>query len=74
MLNVINNKFYIGKHETYDPFDNYTGSGWMIKRAIPKYGLENFIKIILFDLESREQLKIVERKLMPASSCHCHDS
>lgn len=74
MLNVINNKFYIGKHETYDPFDNYIGSGWMIKRAIPKYSLENFIKIILFDLESREQLKIAERKLMPASSCHCHDS
>ena len=71
---MINNKFYIGKHKTYDPFDNYTGSGWMIKRAIPKYGLENFIKIILFDLESREQLKIVERKLIPRSSCHCHDS
>ena len=74
MLNIVNNNFYIGKHETYNPFDNYCGSGWMIKKAIPKYGLENFVKIILFDLDSREQLKIVERKLMPASSCHCNDS
>ena len=39
--NIVNGKSYVGKH-TYrgkDSFDkNYLGSGYLLKRAIKKYG------------------------------------
>lgn len=39
MDNLVNGKRYIGQHITEDPFDDYTGSGNLIKRAISKYGI-----------------------------------
>lgn len=45
--NNINNKKYIGKH--YGEInDSYLGSGILIKKAIKKYGSNNFTKKILF--------------------------
>ena len=45
-INLINNHYYIGKH--YDSLqDTYMGSGKIIKRAIKKYGKQNFYKEIL---------------------------
>lgn len=45
--NLVNNKKYIGKHEAscFDP--SYKGSGTAIKRAIKKYGWNNFSCCIL---------------------------
>lgn len=45
--NLVNGKKYIGKHK-HDGFDNkYYGSGIALKRALNKYGKENFeVKII----------------------------
>jgi hypothetical protein len=43
--NLINGKYYIGKHkQDIDPlnFDGYFGSGKIINNAIKKYGIENF--------------------------------
>lgn len=49
--NLINNKTYIGQRkcqENISPLDDeYMGSGELIRKAIKKYGLENFTKIIL---------------------------
>lgn len=40
--NLINNKIYVGKDSNDNP--NYLGSGLYLKRAIKKYGKENFKK------------------------------
>jgi group I intron endonuclease len=42
-INQVNGKIYIGQHYT-SANDNYLGSGLYIKRAMKKYGKENFIR------------------------------
>ena len=54
IVNKINNKIYIGKHTTKNPYDDYMGSGKAINAAIKKYGLENFEKTILYCFDSEE--------------------
>jgi len=45
--NLVNGKIYIGQ-DMYDrPIKEYAGSGTIFKRAIKKYGIENFTKEIL---------------------------
>lgn len=59
ITNIINNKVYIGQDKNNKP--NYLGSGNLIKRAIKKYGKENFIKEILCTCDTIEDLNIKER-------------
>lgn len=48
ITNIINNKFYIGKHSYgLSPFDDYSGGGILLNRAYEKYGVEHFEKEIL---------------------------
>jgi hypothetical protein len=39
--NIINGKYYVGKD--INNSESYLGSGVLLKRAIKKYGKENFI-------------------------------
>ena len=51
--NLINNKTYVGQRkcpkDKTPETDDYMGSGELIRKAIKKYGLKNFIKTILED-------------------------
>lgn len=62
--NIINGKFYIGKHQTKDLNDGYIGSGKRLKYAIKKYGIDNFHKEILHICESEKQMNILEKILV----------
>jgi hypothetical protein len=56
--NTLNGKFYIGKSKYDDP--DYIGSGSILKKAIKKYGKENFVKEVIEHCEDETQLNIRE--------------
>lgn len=57
--NLINGKIYVGKDSKSNP--NYLGSGLLLKRAINKYGVENFKKETIEECSSLEELSIREK-------------
>lgn len=62
--NLINNQIYVGKHQTRNLEDGYLGSGSYFRRAVKKYGRENFKKEILFLLSSEEEMNAKEAELV----------
>jgi hypothetical protein len=62
--NKNNGKYYIGAHKTKDINDNYIGSGVYLKRAIEKYGRNNFEKEILFVYDNEEEMFLKEQELV----------
>jgi group I intron endonuclease len=58
--NLKNGRLYIGKHSG-DPNDGYLGSGAILKKAISKYGAENFRKLILAVAENDQDLDKLEQ-------------
>ena len=64
ITNLINGKIYIGFHSTNDLDDGYMGSGKGIKRAIKKYGEENFHKEILAIYDNQKDAEDLERELV----------
>ena len=66
IVNKVNGKIYIGKDESSS--SSYMGSGKLIKRAISKYGLDNFTKEVIEEcygskiLQEREKYWIKKYK------------
>lgn len=64
VTNLVNGKFYIGKHQTKDLNDGYLGSGKLLKRAREKYGNENFITEILEIYDQEWKMNLAEKILV----------
>ena len=64
IVNNINGKIYIGVHQTKDINDGYMGSGTNIRRAIKKYGKENFTKYVIEIFDTPEKMFEMETILV----------
>lgn len=62
--NLVNGKIYVGFHKTINPNDGYLGSGKLIKRAIEKYGVENFKKEILAIFDNQKEAEDYEASIV----------
>lgn len=75
ITNSINGKYYIGKHQTTDINDEYYGSGVALRRAIRKHGKKSFIKEILFECSTidemnQRELAIVNLNMVNDPMCY----
>lgn len=59
--NLINGKIYIGKHQTKNLNDGYIGSGKLLKRAIKKYGLDQFKTEIVEICPTEAHMNLAEK-------------
>jgi hypothetical protein len=62
--NLKNGKFYVGMHSTNNKDDGYLGSGYKLRRAINRYGRENFKMEVLEYLPDRSSLSNRESELV----------
>jgi len=59
--NLVNNKCYIGKHESSEYDQKYFGSGKILRRSIDKYGIHNFVNEIIDTADTYEELNDKEK-------------
>jgi hypothetical protein len=62
--NTVNNKIYVGVHQTKDMDDGYMGSGTVINKAYEKYGKDMFVKTILEYFDSRDAMINREKEIV----------
>ena len=60
--NLINDKIYIGQKTSEIFIESYKGSGVILKKALNKYGEENFKVEILERCNSKDELDLAEKK------------
>lgn len=59
--NTINNKIYIGQHQRTTFDKSYFGSGSLLRKAIEKYGIENFVCELIEECCSFDELNCKEK-------------
>lgn len=64
ITNLINNKIYVGVHQTISLEDSYFSSSKAVKQAVQKYGRENFRKDILFVYDNPIDMFEKEKELV----------
>jgi hypothetical protein len=74
ITNLINNKEYIGKHQTENENDDYLGSGKSLRHAIEKHGRDNFKKEVLFVFDNEEEMNRKEAELVSEEYCSRKDT
>lgn len=74
IYNIENGKYYIGQHQTSNPYDSYMGSGLYLQNALNYYSLSSFIKEILYDFSSFELMDNKEAELVQLSNCAEYDN
>ncbi len=62
--NILNGKYYLGKHQTKNLDDGYIGSGLLVNRAFKKHGKENFVTEILHVFDNEEHMNLAEKILV----------
>ncbi len=62
--NKINGMYYVGFHKTRDLDDGYMGSGIYLRRAIEKYGIENFEREILHIYSTQDEAEQKEAEIV----------
>lgn len=62
ITNKVNNKIYIGKHQTENKDDDYMGSGILLKRAFKLYKQSNFSKEIICECNNEKHMNEMEKK------------
>lgn len=67
--NLINGKKYIGQRKFTHDWQNYLGSGTLLKKAVSKYGKENFYRTIVYIADSKAELNEAEKQYI-----ECHDA
>ncbi len=64
IVNLVNGKFYIGRHGTDDLDDDYPGGGSLLPTVRKKYGEENLIKYTLFIFYTEKEMMDMEELLV----------
>ena len=64
ITNLINNKFYVGMHQTKKLDDGYMGSSKSLNSDIDVFGLDNFRKEILFNFDNFEDMRECEKRIV----------
>ncbi len=63
--NKLNGRYYIGVHKSENiEKDSYLGSGYILAKAITKYGKENFQREILFEFDTPEEAFSMEKEIV----------
>ena len=61
--NLVNGKKYLGQRKYSKGWESYLGSGVAFKKALKKYGKENFKREIIVEAETAEELNQFEKEL-----------
>ncbi len=75
ITNLINDHFYYGVHNTENLEDGYMGSGFRLKKAYIKYGINNFKKEIIQFFDTMEEAfekehEVVNEELIKLPECY----